>query len=161
VLVSDVVADVLPLVESQATSLGLTFTVRLPSRPVLVLADREKLGQVLLNLLSNAIKFTPGQRADGARGHVTIECVAGSDPSSSVEIHVRDNGIGIPAERLESIFEPFVQVRTDLTRQHGGTGLGLAISRDLMRGMGGSLTIASTVGEGTTFKVGLRPARDP
>jgi len=161
VLMSDVMADVLPLVESQATSLGLTFTVRLLSRPVLVLADREKLGQVLLNLLSNAIKFTPGQRADGSRGHVTIECVAGSGPSSSVEIHVRDNGIGIPAERLESIFEPFVQVRTDLTRQHGGTGLGLAISRDLMRGMGGSLTIASAVDDGTTFTIGLQRAPGP
>jgi signal transduction histidine kinase len=68
---------------------------------------------------------------------------------------VRDTGIGIPEDRLESIFAPFVQVRSDLTREHGGTGLGLAISRSVAEAMGGSLTVDSVVGAGSTFTLRL------
>jgi len=72
-----------------------------------------------------------------------------------VEITVRDSGIGIPAEQLERIFEPFVQVRAELTRTAEGTGLGLAISRDLARGMRGDLLVSSTIGGGSTFTLSL------
>jgi len=72
-----------------------------------------------------------------------------------VEITVRDSGIGIPTEQLERIFEPFVQVRADLTRTAEGTGLGLAISRDLARGMGGELVVSSAMGQGSTFTLSL------
>ncbi len=72
-----------------------------------------------------------------------------------VAIHVHDTGVGIPADKLEAIFEPFVQVRADLTRPHEGTGLGLAISRDLARGMGGDLAVESEVGAGSTFTLVL------
>ena len=81
-----------------------------------------------------------------------------SADESTVRIHVRDSGIGIPADKLHVIFDPFVQVRGDLARRHEGTGLGLAISRDLARGMGGDLTVSSTNGEGSTFVLSL-PAR--
>ena len=97
---------------------------------------------MLLNLLSNAIKFT---RAGGC---VEISYEA---HERAVAIHVRDTGRGIPADKLEAIFEPFVQVRADLARTAEGTGLGLAISRDLARGMGGDLTVESEPGVGSTF----------
>jgi signal transduction histidine kinase len=70
-------------------------------------------------------------------------------------IRVRDTGVGIPADRLDSVFEPFVQVDAELTRTASGAGLGLAISRDLARMMGGDLTVTSTVGKGSTFAVSL------
>jgi signal transduction histidine kinase len=83
-----------------------------------------------------------------------------------VLVQVTDDGIGIPPEKLDSIFDPFVQVDTRLTRAQEGVGLGLAISRDLARGMGGDLTAASTPGQGSTFTLTLvrgtaRSARSP
>jgi signal transduction histidine kinase len=102
--------------------------------------------QVLLNLLSNAVKFTnPG-------GSIAVECEAGAE---DVAIRVRDTGIGIPPEALERIFDPFVQVGRDLRAPSDGVGLGLAISRDLARRMGGELTAASRVGEGSVFTLPL------
>jgi signal transduction histidine kinase len=114
-----------------------------------VRADAEKLQQVFLNLLSNAVKFT--ERG----GQIELGC---SSNGKNVCVTVRDNGIGIPAEKLSAIFEPFVQVRSDLTRTSEGTGLGLAISRDLARGMGGDLTVNSTLGNGSVFTVILPAA---
>ncbi|MDB4887654.1 MAG: ATP-binding region ATPase domain protein [Gemmatimonadetes bacterium] len=111
-----------------------------------VQADPEKLQQVLLNLLSNAIKFTP----DG--GEITVHCSTHDD---RVVIEVRDSGIGIPAERLQAIFDPFIQVGRALNRPHEGVGLGLSISRDLAQGMGGSLTAESAVDVGSTFRLEL------
>jgi signal transduction histidine kinase len=114
-----------------------------------VRADREKLHQIFLNLLSNAVKFTdPG-------GSIAIEVHGGAEPSPDVVIRITDSGCGIPADKLEAIFEPFVQVRAELTRPHEGTGLGLAISRDLARGMGGDLGAESSLHEGSTFVLTL------
>jgi PAS domain S-box-containing protein len=107
-----------------------------------VRADTEKLRQILVNLLSNATKFTD------RGGRIELAC---SLADERVTIAVRDSGIGIPADKLAAIFDPFVQVRGGLTRQHEGTGLGLAISRDLARGMGGELTVSSEVGVGSRF----------
>ena len=73
-------------------------------------------------------------------------------------ICVRDTGPGIPADRLDAIFDPFVQVDQRLVREHKGVGLGLAISRNLARGVGGELTVSSQVGEGTTFRLSLPAA---
>jgi PAS domain S-box-containing protein len=109
-------------------------------------ADREKVQQILLNLLSNSVKFT--ERG----GRIQVRCNAAGD---RVHIQVRDTGIGIPAEKLDHIFEPFVQVGRALNRPTEGTGLGLAISRDLARGMGGDLTAESTLGEGSTLTLTL------
>jgi len=114
--------------------------------PVHARADGEKVRQILINLLSNAAKFTP-------RGG-TIR-TAWSVVDGTVRIHVADTGPGIPADRLEEVFEPFVQGDPALTRTRHGTGLGLSISRELARGMGGDLTVESVVGEGSTFVLAL------
>jgi signal transduction histidine kinase len=135
------------LVAPQAQAKGLTLTTGECPPTLAVRADAEKLRQVLVNLLSNAVKFT---ERGGAR--IVVEC---APDTPVVAVHVRDTGIGIPADKLESIFEPFVQVRAGLTRPAEGTGLGLAISRDLARGMGGDLTAESTPGVGSTFTLTL------
>ena len=122
--------------------------------PLRVRADRDKVQQVVLNLLSNAVKFTP------AGGRVELRCAAAAEPGGrlAVRVEVADTGIGIPPEKLASVFEPFVQVDARLTRTQEGTGLGLAISRDLARGMGGDLTAESTPGQGSTFSLTLPAA---
>ena len=102
-----------------------------------------------MNLLSNAVKFT------AVGGRIVIE---GSPTEHEVRITVRDTGIGIAPEQLERIFEPFVQVRAELTRTAEGTGLGLAISRDLARGMGGDISVESRLGEGSAFTLVLPAA---
>jgi signal transduction histidine kinase len=109
-------------------------------------ADGEKLRQILVNLLSNAVKFTE------AGGRIEMSA---SREGDTVRIRVRDTGIGIEPGDLDAIFDPFVQVRSDLTRPFDGTGLGLAISRDLARAMGGDLSAESTPGAGSTFTVTL------
>lgn len=105
-------------------------------------ADPERLQQILLNLLSNAAKFTQ------AGGKITVECAA---THKWMVVQVVDDGVGIPEDKLQSIFEPFVQLDRGQTRDMGGTGLGLAISRDLARAMGGNLTAKSVLGKGSRF----------
>ena len=149
VALKEAIAEAVGLVETQLGSKGLTCTTRLSSKPVLVMADPERLRQILLNLLSNAAKFTP------SGGGITIE-VDDSSPHNGSEprlcVHVRDTGIGIPADKMDAIFEPFVQVdRERSSENQQGTGLGLPISRQLARAMGGDLTASSTPGEGSTF----------
>jgi PAS domain S-box-containing protein len=139
------------LVAPQARAKGLSLRVGDGAPSLAARADAEKLRQILVNLLSNAVKFTdPG-------GRIEISCLR---EDGGVRILVRDTGIGIPAEKLDAIFDPFVQVRADLTRPHEGTGLGLAISRDLARGMGGDLTAESARGQGSTFTLTLPAAQD-
>ena len=145
-----VLDNVIPMIEPQADTRHLTVHVdRSPSS--LVLADQSKVEQITLNLLSNAVKFTP------SGGRVTLQTF-GDD--SRAGIRVIDTGIGIPADKIESIFEPFVQVGRSLASPHEGTGLGLAISRDLARAMHGDLTVQSEVGVGSTFELTL-PAAPP
>jgi signal transduction histidine kinase len=115
-----------------------------------VRADSDKLQQILLNVLSNACKFT------SAGGRVTVDCdvKGGGDHGSGamVAIAVRDTGRGIAQDKLEKIFEPFVQIDRHLTGvSQQGVGLGLAISRDLARSMSGDLVAESAIGVGTTF----------
>src|SRR5262249_19678974 len=116
-----------------------------------VMADREKLQQILINLLPNAAKSTdPG-------GEIVVECLT-DGPKAFVR--VRDTGIGIPREKLSSIFEPFGQADANYTRTRSGIGLGLAISREYARGMGCDLTVESEPGAGSVFTLALpRPAR--
>jgi signal transduction histidine kinase len=109
-------------------------------------ADLEKVQQIILNLLANAIKYT----ATG--GAIELSAADGGDV---VLITVRDSGRGIPAGKLERIFEPFVRIDTGYSRPTEGTGLGLAISRDLARAMRGDLTVESTLGKGSTFTLTL------
>jgi len=109
-------------------------------------ADQQKVEQIVLNLLSNAVKFTPRD------GNVTVSCGLSGDQGT---ITVRDTGPGVPAEKTEVIFEPFVQLGRSLTSHQEGTGLGLAISRDLAHAMNGEITLESTVGKGSTFTLSL------
>jgi signal transduction histidine kinase len=134
------------LVAPQARAKGIELMPAHCPASLTMRADSEKFRQILINLLSNAVKFTTA----GGR----IEVSAGA-ADGVVRIDVRDSGIGIAADKLEEIFDPFVQVRSDLTRPYEGTGLGLAISRELARGMGGELTVESTSGEGSTFTLTL------
>ena len=170
----DALAAAEQLVAPQARAKGLTLDVPRCADAVVVRADPDKLRQVLVNLLSNAVKFTDrggrveltcgGTSTEAARpegthpggSHPADAGVAGATPA--VRFTVRDTGIGIAADQLARVFEPFVQVRSDLTRTAEGTGLGLAISRDLARGMGGDLTAESTPGVGSTFSLTLPPA---
>jgi signal transduction histidine kinase len=137
------------LVAPQAHLKGLSLRTDDCPESMAVVADPEKLRQVLVNLLSNAVKFTD------AGGAITLGARA---RGNTVAITVTDTGIGIAGEQMERIFEPFVQVRSDLTRTAEGTGLGLAISRDLARGMGGDLTAESVLGEGSRFVITLPAA---
>ena len=113
------------------------------------MADPEKLEQILLNLLSNAIKFTP------AKGAIHLTC---DSDETTVSIRVSDTGRGIPHEKQDRIFEPFVRVDEGFNRPTEGTGLGLAISRNLARAMGGELAVKSVPGDGSTFTLTLRRA---
>ena len=130
------------LVRPRIHERGLTFQRDDCAENLAIAADADRLQQMLLNLLTNAIKFTaPG-------GKIAVACEA---IPPNVRIHVRDTGMGIPADRLGDIFEPFVQIHGDASAQ--GVGLGLAISRDLARAMGGDLTVASEVDRGSTFTI--------
>jgi signal transduction histidine kinase len=139
--------DLESLITPQLRSRNLIYDYARCDPNLTVWGDAEKVRQILLNLLSNAIKFTePG-------GTISIDC---SESGDTVSIVVRDTGLGIPADRLASVFEPFVQLERRLTSNHEGTGLGLAISRDLARGLGGELTARSQLGEGSEFELRLR-----
>jgi PAS domain S-box-containing protein len=122
VALADLIADVAPMIEPQLAAQQLAYEVRLAGAgDTTARVDQDKVRQILVNLLSNAAKFTP------AGGRVTVAVEA--PPGPSVFVRVADTGIGIPADKLEAIFDPFVQVQSGLTRRHEGTGLGLAISR--------------------------------
>jgi PAS domain S-box-containing protein len=151
-VVAEVVAATVPLVEPQRAARMLTLSIEMPAAsdpPAVVTADPDKLQQILLNLLSNAVKFTP------AGGRVTVRCAAVADDAARLAIEVHDTGVGIPTDRHDAVFEPFVQVGRALNNPGEGTGLGLAISRDLARGMGGELTVESAVGVGSVFRLAL------
>jgi PAS domain S-box-containing protein len=138
-----------PLLAPQLAAKQLTLRSVDRLTDVKVMADEDKLRQVLLNLLSNAVKFTP----DG--GQISLLC---ERDGRRVRIMVRDTGIGIPSQYLDRIFDPFVQLERRLTNVVSGTGLGLAISRDLTRAMGGDVRVESEPGRGSTFTVSLRSA---
>jgi signal transduction histidine kinase len=148
VVVAEVLGELRSLVAPQLEYKSLSLDLDECDPAIAVRADREKLRQVLLNLVANAIKFT------GDGGRITIACVEDS-AAGTATIRVRDTGVGIPADRLDSIFEPFVQLHRTLSQPVEGTGLGLAISRDLARGMHGDLSAESTEGKGATFTLTL------
>ncbi|HET9425029.1 MAG TPA: PAS domain S-box protein [Gemmatimonadaceae bacterium] len=146
VALAEIVEAVVPMITPQVVTKGIAITTNLGQ--AMAHADRGKLEQVLLNLLSNAAKFT-------MHGEINISTFVEEDRAG---LRVRDTGIGIPRDKLSSIFEPFVQVGRSLTTPHEGTGLGLAISRDLTRAMGGELTVKSAMGKGTVFSISLKRA---
>jgi signal transduction histidine kinase len=139
-------ADIDAVVSSLARAKSLDYDCDVPPGGVFTRTDPDKLRQIMINLLSNAVKFTP------AGGRIKVSC---STQEKTISISVEDNGPGIPEDKLEAVFEPFVQLDRGLTRTTEGTGLGLAISRGLARGMGAEITLRSEVGSGSVFTVVL------
>jgi signal transduction histidine kinase len=144
--VNHVMTGCAEMVESLANERQLAFRVEAGNGELVALADADKVQQILLNLLSNAFKFTsPG-------GSVVL---SGVMQELAVLVQVTDTGRGIPADKLEAIFDPFVQVDQRRVRAQEGIGLGLSISRELSRAMGGDLTVVSELGLGSTFTLRL------
>jgi signal transduction histidine kinase len=136
---------------------GLTLSVDIPLDSPPVLADPEALTCVLRHLLENAVKFTPsgGQVAVAARVADQRVGAEGSALPQAVELTVRDTGVGIPPEAVSRIFDRFYQADGSATRRHGGTGLGLAIVKHILDAHGAAVTVESTPGTGTVFRIRL------
>jgi PAS domain S-box-containing protein len=144
--VRDQITVMLRPLEHRATARGLRLEWKIAEGvPDYLRGDWGRLRQILLNLIGNAIKFT-----DGGAIRLDIECAHATDPLR-LRFSVQDSGIGIAADRLHTIFEPFTQLDSTTTRRRGGTGLGLSISDRLVELMGGRLFVCSEPGEGTTF----------
>ena len=139
-------SDIEALVAPQLSAKQLSFHVGECDESIAARADSDKVRQIVINLVSNAVKFTP------PAGSIALDCEA---DERTVRVFVRDSGVGIPKEKLQVVFEPFVQLERSLTSTSEGSGLGLSISRDLARGMGGDLVAESAVGVGSTFILSL------
>ena len=147
ITLADTLAGMEVLIAPQLRAKGVAYEYRACDRSLRVHADREKLDQILLNLVGNAVKFTERD------GHITLSCSA---EDAHVRVIVEDTGRGIPRAKLQSIFDPFVQVDRHLTpERQQGVGLGLAISRDLARAMHGDISVESDAGQGATFVLTL------
>jgi signal transduction histidine kinase/ActR/RegA family two-component response regulator len=145
---------VLRLLAPQAAEKGLALHHLVePATPEWLLGDPVRLRQILTNLIGNAVKFTE-------RGEVVVRTwydpAEQTGSAGTLHVSVQDSGIGIPADRLDLLFQSFSQIDASTTRKYGGTGLGLAISRQLAELMGGTIHVASAVGEGSTFHLMLR-----
>ncbi|MFI0842618.1 response regulator [Mesorhizobium sp. IMUNJ 23232] len=143
---AEAVEDVATLISSRVAEKNLELIVRVdPRLPTHVVGDAGRFRQIVTNLLGNAVKFTE-------RGHVLVD-VSGetADGKLMLKLRVEDTGIGIPAEKLQTVFEKFAQVDGSSTRRHEGTGLGLAIAARLVDLMGGRIGVESEVGRGSVF----------
>jgi two-component system, sensor histidine kinase and response regulator len=139
--------DALKTVALRAHQKGLELNLHIePDVPDLFVGDAGRLRQVLLNLVGNAVKFT-----EQGEVNVRVRLEALADGTALLHGMVVDTGLGIPADKLEAIFEPFTQADGSTTRRHGGTGLGLTISTHLLAMMGGRIWAESELGKGSTF----------
>jgi len=148
--VNHTLADAASLVQPMAADKQLRFVVELLDEDQAIQTDGTKLRQMLVNLLSNGIKFTD-------KGEVRVGCAVSN---GVLEVRIADTGVGIAAENIEDVFEPFWQAEQTATRKTGGTGLGLSVTRKLARLLGGDVTVASRMGAGTTFLLTL-PMKAP
>lgn len=140
-MLKNVINSITPLVQKK----NLNLELDIPTTEVEVTSDERRLGQVFLNLLNNALKFTE-------KGIVKVDCKV---YNGKIITKIIDTGIGIKPDDLEKLFKPFVQIDTGLTRNHEGTGLGLSISKKLVEKLGGSISVESEFGNGSTFVVTL------
>ncbi len=148
----ELVEEVGAILRTKAEEKGLALTIAFDGPlPESIRTDPTRFRQVLMNIAGNAIKFTPSGRVEIA---ARLDRPAGGSPKLIVRI--TDSGIGIPAEKLSVIFNPFTQADSSITRQFGGSGLGLAISRRLAELLGGGVTVESRVGEGDDFHLRIR-----
>ncbi len=165
-MLESVPVELVPLVEeafelvaerARDKRLALVFDLA-DNVPYYVLGDTTRLRQILLNLLANAIKFTE-------RGHIALSITSRStmDSRLRLEIAIADTGIGIPVDRIDTLFQPFTQVDASTTRKYGGTGLGLAICKRLVNLMGGDIRVESVEGQGSLFifHIITEPAKGP
>lgn len=152
--VDEALRDTESMIAPQILAKGLRYTFKGAGKSASILADPEKLQQIVLNLLGNAVKFTD------SGGSITLSAEPAGD---CIAIRVADTGPGISPEKLDRIFDPFVQAERRLNQPVQGVGLGLAISQDLAHGMGGSVAVISEVGKGSTFTLELprAPRMDP
>jgi signal transduction histidine kinase len=150
-VVDEVLRHMEGLVGAQLEEKELSYTYRCDDPSLVACADAAKIQQIVLNLLANAIKFTD------RRGSITLDCGLEAD---TIAIHVVDTGPGIPADKLDAIFQPFVQLKSKGSVT-AGTGLGLPISRKLATAMGGSLNATSEFGRGSNFTLRLLRAPRP
>jgi CheY-like chemotaxis protein/two-component sensor histidine kinase len=148
-LTEDVFQSLGPLARNR----GNRLTLCAPDEPILVLTDGFRLRQCLMNLISNAIKFTESGEVD-----VTLSRSGPEASQSFFDISVRDTGIGMSEEITSRLFQPFQQGDNSVTRTYGGTGLGLTLTREMMHLLGGTVTVESQLGVGSTFTLRV-PAR--
>jgi signal transduction histidine kinase len=148
--INHTLGDAAALVEPMAAAKDIRFIVELLEEDQAIQTDGTKLRQMLVNLLSNGIKFTD-------KGEVRVSCAVNA---GNLEVRIADTGVGIAAENVENVFEPFWQAEQAATRRTGGTGLGLSVTRKLARLLGGDVTVASRQGAGTTFLLTL-PMKAP
>jgi PAS domain S-box-containing protein len=142
-----IINEVCLILRAKAEEKGLRLNAAFAGQmPKLIRSDPTRLRQMLMNITGNAIKFTQ-------TGHVTItgSVRRPADGPAKLVLAIADTGIGIPADKVETIFDPFTQADSSITRQYGGTGLGLAITRRLAELLGGSITVESRLGLGSTF----------
>jgi signal transduction histidine kinase len=148
--VNHTLGDAAALVEPMAAAKDVSFIIEVLEEDQSIQTDGTKLRQMLVNLLSNAIKFTD-------KGEVRVSCAIAN---ALLEVRIADTGVGIAADNIEDVFEPFWQAEQTATRKTGGTGLGLSVTRKLARLLGGDVTVASRVGAGSTFLLSL-PMKAP
>ena len=153
VAVDQLMRDVAGQLEGQPRAAGVQLRVEAPDDMSPIESDGILLRQLLINLVSNALRFTH-------EGSVVITAEVDDETGRPLRVHVRDTGIGIPADRLEAIFEPFEQAEQTTHRSYGGTGLGLSISKAICDALGYRLSVQSTVGKGSTFTVHLEPVSE-
>ena len=145
-----IITHAMTIMRVRAEEKGLTLSLNIEgSLPETIQSDETRLRQILMNLIGNAIKFT-------SQGGIRVQLACDSQaPQPMLLIDVIDSGIGISAEGLARIFDPFSQADNSITRRFGGTGLGLSISRRLAEALGGSLSVTSQEGQGSTFRVAI------
>jgi len=144
-----IIADVVSLMRVPAKAKGLSIDEQFDGPvPETICSDPTRLRQILINVVGNAIKFT-----ETGSIRIVSRLLNETSEEPKLKFDVTDTGIGIPADKIEKIFEPFSQADGSTTRQFGGTGLGLSISKRLVELLGGEFTVSSTVGEGSTFSI--------
>jgi len=145
------ISEVTSLLSVRASSKGLRISLVYPAGvPSAVVGDAMRIRQILMNLVGNAIKFTETGGVE-----IRVDCRKSSAAEAIFTLEVADTGIGIPTDKLDAVFEKFTQVDGSLSRSYGGTGLGLTIVKQLAELMGGTVSVESRLGEGSTFRVAL------
>jgi signal transduction histidine kinase len=140
------VGDVIRVQEAEANRKGVRLTCELPTQPIQVCADPDRMIQVITNLVTNAISYTP------EAGRAVVRLLAEQrDGKNQAVIQVEDTGLGIAPEHLTRIFEPFFRVEGSVN----GSGLGLTITKEIVELHGGTITVESTLGAGSRFTIWL------